>query len=208
VDNDLAARAVLTGVTLAILAGGESSRMGRSKATLEIRGRPFLEFLLERLRWAGPTLLITAPGREHPPGTHLFTREAVDPTANEGPLRGLLTAMEHCLTPLLAVMPVDMPNLGPAQFAWLADRLGRDGLGVMTSRTVGGEPQIEPFPSVFSVRARAQVESHFATGARSLYSLSKVEGIEVVDAPGGWGEETWTNLNTPGEFEAFLQRLR
>ena len=55
-------------VTLAVLAGGEGSRMGLPKAELAIQDKPLLTFLLDRLKWPGPTLLVTAPGREHPPG--------------------------------------------------------------------------------------------------------------------------------------------
>ena len=52
-------------VTLAILAGGEGSRMGYPKGELRLGGRPILPVLLERFAWEGPTLLVTAPGRQH-----------------------------------------------------------------------------------------------------------------------------------------------
>src|SRR5438552_17571218 len=85
---------ILRQCTRAILAGGEGSRMGKPKALLEINGRPILAYLLEQFAWPGPTLLVTAPGREKPPGHELFSREVVDPVAGEGPLRGILTALE------------------------------------------------------------------------------------------------------------------
>jgi hypothetical protein len=65
--------------TLAVVAGGEGRRMGRPKGHLTLDGRPIPERLMNRLAWAGPTLLVTAPGREHPPGCRLFTKEATDP---------------------------------------------------------------------------------------------------------------------------------
>ena len=49
-------------VTLAILAGGEGSRMGYPKAELASHGRAILPVLLECFQWEGPTLLVTAPG--------------------------------------------------------------------------------------------------------------------------------------------------
>src|SRR5688500_10566664 len=109
----------LRDVTLALLAGGEASRMGRPKGELKIAGRPVLAYLLDTFAWPGPTLLITAPGREHPPGWRRFTGECVDPLPAHGPLRGVLTALEHATTELLAVAAVDMPAVRAAHLAWL-----------------------------------------------------------------------------------------
>ena len=49
--------------TLAILAGGEGSRMGMPKAHLTLAGVPILDYLLDHFGWPGRTMLITAPGR-------------------------------------------------------------------------------------------------------------------------------------------------
>ncbi|MDB5911273.1 MAG: hypothetical protein JWP34_5390, partial [Massilia sp.] len=79
-------------VTLAILAGGEGSRMGKAKGLLRVGpepGQPILGYLLNRLAWRGPTMLVTAPGRDHPPGWEQFDRELIDPEAGGGPLRGV-----------------------------------------------------------------------------------------------------------------------
>src|SRR4051794_29668278 len=98
-------------ITLAILAGGAGSRMGRAKGELRIAGEPILEYLLDRFDWPGPTMLVTAPGREHPTGWARFTREVTDPVSDQGPLRGILTALENATTEVVIVTPVDMPLL-------------------------------------------------------------------------------------------------
>src|SRR4051794_14061635 len=97
--------------------------MGKPKAWLTLRGQPILEYLLDRFAWPGPTLLVTAPGREHPPGYERFTREVVDPIADLGPLRGVLTALEHAQTPTVVVTTVDMPNVQRAHLCALAEHL-------------------------------------------------------------------------------------
>src|SRR5918993_4259845 len=115
----------LSHVTLAVLAGGEGSRMGRPKAELQVAGVPILRHLLRRFDWPGPTLLVTAPGRERPTGHEAFTREVSDPSPGHGPLRGILTAIEHARTPSLVVVAVDMPFVARDQLAWLAAELHR-----------------------------------------------------------------------------------
>src|SRR5690349_21350151 len=108
-------------VTLAILAGGEGARMGMPKGGLHIGAEPILAYLLRQIAWEGPTLLVTAPGRERPRGWELFDREVVDPVAGQGPLRGVLTALEQASSDVVAVATVDMPGVGGEQILWLLE---------------------------------------------------------------------------------------
>ncbi len=210
----------LSSVTLAILAGGEGSRMGMPKGELRVGGTPILRYLLERFRWAGPTLLVTAPGREHPPGWEAFTREVYDPIDGLGPLRGVLTALEHSIAEHVLVTPVDMPGLAGIQLRWVASAFaeersrGHDVWGLMTCRQVaeGAEPgspisferKIEPFPAVFHREAAPAIRARLAAGRGSVYALADEPGCLVVPAPGGWSESTWVNLNRHADLNAFL----
>ena len=206
-------------VTLAVLAGGEGSRMGRPKAELSVGGVPILRWLIGRWNWGGPTLLVTAPGREKPPGSEAFGREVSDAVAGEGPLRGLATALGAARTPVVVVATCDMPCVTAGQLRWLADALVRQRATswmVMTRGGPGddsespgdasGEREIEPFTCAVQRGAKKAVEGHLSGGARSLHSLAALAGVEVLDAPSDWPAEVWTNLNHPAEFDAFRAR--
>ncbi|MCA1481327.1 molybdenum cofactor guanylyltransferase, partial [Bradyrhizobium sp. NBAIM08] len=132
--------------TLALLAGGEGSRMGKPKGDLRVNGVPLAEHVWRRASWPGPTLLVTAPGREHPPGAGVFGREVTDPESRGGPLRGILTALENATTPLLLTAALDMPRMAKPQYDWLVEqlRVAPDAAGLLCRR--GGE--IEPLPCV------------------------------------------------------------
>src|SRR5689334_16790011 len=97
--------------------------MGGPKGSLLVRDKPILEFLLERFAWKGETMLVTAPGIARPPGAERFDREAVDPVAGLGPLRGVLTALENASTEIVVVATVDMPGVGHEQLVWVAREL-------------------------------------------------------------------------------------
>ena len=198
----MAPTATLT--TLAILAGGQGTRMGRPKGELRIGDRPILHYLFDQFAWPGPTLLVTAPGREHPPGWDRFTAEAVDPVAGLGPLRGVLTALEHAPTPAVVVTTIDMPALGAAQFQWLIDLLSErpDAIGMIPRR----DEQIEPFPSIFRSSAAPIVRARLEAGELSVQALSREAAVAVVPAPPDWDEIVWTNLNRPDDLAAFLKR--
>ena len=186
--------------TLAILAGGEGSRMGKPKGLLEIGGRPILLALLERIAWQGPTLLVTAPGREHPPGWQAFDREVSDPVVGEGPLRGVLTALENAGGRPVVVAVVDMPRMMRDPLEWLVNQLAIDPTAqvVMTRRGTA----VEPFPSAWRAEAAELVRRQLATGRRAVHSVANLPEVRVLPAP-DWPEAVWTNLNTPEDLEAF-----
>ncbi|MGH7213360.1 MAG: molybdenum cofactor guanylyltransferase [Tepidisphaeraceae bacterium] len=192
----------LSRVTLAVLAGGAGTRMGRPKGELLLRGRPILHQLLDAWAWPGPTLLVTAPGREHPPGWERFTREAVDPVSGEGPLRGVMTALEACETDVVVITTVDMPLVEAGQLGFVAGQVLGDParLGMMCSRVVEGREQIEPFPCALRRGASKLVAARLGAGARSVHTLSREVGVATLAVE--WPARTWTNLNTPDDLRA------
>ena len=191
-------------VALAILAGGEGSRMGSPKGELRLGGRPILSVLRERFDWPGPTLVVTAPGREHPTGWELFDREVPDPSVGEGPLRGVLTALENAPAGIVVVTAVDMPLVSRAQLEWVVAELrGRpDAVCVMPMQRRDEVRQVQPFPSAFRVEAAPLVRLLLAKNRRSLHGLLNDLSVFAVDAPAEWGDAVWTNLNTPADLDA------
>jgi molybdopterin-guanine dinucleotide biosynthesis protein A len=190
--------------TLAVLAGGEGSRMGRPKGELHVGGVPLLEYLHRHLAWPGPTLLVTAPGRERPAGAALFDREVSDAVSGAGPLLGILTALENATTPLIVVAAIDMPLVTRRHLDWLVQQLSDmpDRAGAFLRRA----GFLEPFPCAFrSQEALTVVADALDAGRRSVRSLLDVGGFEAVDAPADWGDDVWTNLNDPAAWDAFVR---
>src|SRR2546421_4822578 len=185
-------------VTLAILAGGRGERMGKPKSLLRIGNQPILAYLLERFAWRGPTMLVSSPGRERPPGAEEFDVEVVDPVEGMGPVRGVLTALENLNTEILIIASVDMPLIAQEQLLWLMQKMEEkpQACGLMIEREA-----IEPFPSIFRKTESSWKDKH------SMRSLANIEGFAVIPAPRDWPDEVWTNLNDPADLAAF-EKLR
>jgi molybdopterin-guanine dinucleotide biosynthesis protein A len=190
-------------ITLAVLAGGKGKRMGFPKQQLEIDGRPVLEYLHARFGWKGPTMLVTAPGRKRPPGAELFDREVVDAVGGEGPLRGMLTALEHSLTDWVIFATVDMPGIGPEQLEWIVSRVR--GTGLLLERWIDGKREIDPFPCAIHRSAVDTISRRLVEGRRSVYSLAEHRGFAVDTAP-SWEARVWANLNSPEDFVSWASR--
>jgi molybdenum cofactor guanylyltransferase len=120
-----------------VIAGGRSSRMGRDKAQLQVRGESLVEIALRKLRSLhGPAPRIAG-------GNEALSRYAplvVDKHPGCGPLSGIEAALAASARSLNVFLPVDMPFL-PAQFlAWMLKRATITGALVTVPR-IGGLPQ-------------------------------------------------------------------
>jgi molybdenum cofactor guanylyltransferase len=192
----------LSGVTLAVLAGGEGARMGFAKSTLKVHGQPILRHLLEQLAWPGPTLLVTAPGRERPDGHEAFDAEAVDPVAGRGPLQGILSALQNSKTPLVIVMPIDMPAMTLGPLAWLVDQLSV--MADVQALMVRLGTELQPLPAVFRTAAADLIRNQLEERLASVRGLAATGRVVVLPAPSSWPKRIWTNLNFPRDVERFI----
>jgi molybdenum cofactor guanylyltransferase len=104
----------------AVLAGGASRRMGAPKATLELGGRPLLEYPLAALQGAGlDPVVVAKPGSPLPP---LAVARWTEPSEPVHPLAGIVAALEAAeARPVLAVA-CDMPFVTAELLADLAAR--------------------------------------------------------------------------------------
>jgi len=194
-------------VGLAILAGGMGRRMGGPKAWLRIEGKSILAWLHTKMRWQGPTMVVSSPATADPPDVGLFDQAVIDPVDELGPLRGILTALEHAQTPMIIAVPVDMPFVEQQQLIWIAQQLAArpECRGIMCCRNHDGHARIEPFPSAFRQNAAEQIAQRLGEARRSVHSLCDLPEFCAIAAAGEWPHRIWTNLNDPQQLAAFVQ---
>lgn len=100
-------------ISVVIQAGGESRRMGRSKATVPFAGRPLIMRLIDRLSPVADELIITTnegPSLEFLKDEYpeLDIKLVGDAFKFRGALPGLYTAMQAARNPYVAVVACDM----------------------------------------------------------------------------------------------------
>ena len=182
-------------LTIAILAGGQSRRMGTDKAALPIGGMTLLE------RTARLALALNLPvlvvGRARPDDWPLPGVSFIEDTeAGLGPLGGLATTLRSARTSVLA-LACDLPLLTEEALRWLiAQAEAKFGpLGLVTRC---GEGQ-EPLFSVYDPACLPLIEARLAAGRRSLHGLIEAGAFAFADAP-GWVSSQLANVNTPEEW--------
>lgn len=122
--------------SVAVLAGGQSRRMGEDKSFVTLGGRALVEHTLERVAQLGlPVHIITnQPARYAQYGLPMFS----DVIPARGSLGGLYTALSHSPTPWTLCVACDMPFLN---VALLEDLLARRAICDAVVPVVAARPQ-------------------------------------------------------------------
>src|SRR5512141_2324174 len=131
-------------LTVAIQAGGRSSRMGEDKALRPFLGRPLIQRVVERLRPIADEMIVTTnrPAEYAFLGLPLFA----DSGPQRGALGGLYTALRAAGSPLVAVVACDMPFASAALLAEAARQLELERLDAVLP---GTEMGVEPLHAVY-----------------------------------------------------------
>lgn len=172
-----------------ILAGGQSRRMGRDKATMEFRGKRLIDHVIERLLPQAETILLSA---RQDYGTGLST--IADASAFEGPVAGLFGAADWLADNRPAcegflTVPVDGPFL-PVD---LAQRLtAQGGVSAIAHDEAGTHPTFAYWTLASLTFARRSLSN-----GPSLHALAKLAKTRSVTWP---GIQNFTNFNTPDDL--------
>ncbi|MFZ5496013.1 MAG: molybdenum cofactor guanylyltransferase [Verrucomicrobiota bacterium] len=193
-------------LTGAVLAGGQSRRMGRDKAVLACDGRPLWQRQAGILHESGadPVAIVRAPGQA-PLGLPDNLGLWHDSVTGVGPLAGLHTALIHSRTLLVAVLAVDMPRIDVWWFQWLGSYCGSN-IGAVACRPDG---LYEPLAAIYPRTALAEATRRLGDGADcSLQSFAAAllerHLLRRVPLPEG---DLWrvTNWNSPEDQESGQQ---
>ena len=205
----LAERYVRPRVSVVIQAGGESRRMGRSKATVPFAGRPLICRLVERLAPVADELIITtneAPNLEflHEMYSDLGIRLVPDAYNERGALPGMYTALSAARNPYVAVVACDMVFASARLVVAEALAMHESGADVVTPHNKHG---FEPLHAMYRkdtcapvVRRRAEegekrVQSFFSDPAITVLPFAQERVLEV-EPRGG----CFINANTPEDL--------
>ncbi len=188
-------------LTYAILAGGAATRLdGRDKGLEPAAGRVLVERVLAGLGDDGAKLVVANRNLETYAGfAHVIT-DALP--GHRGPLAGIAAALAHVDTPWLVTVPVDCPDPPPRFAARLLAVV--DGEGVVSAVAHDGERR-QP---LFAIYARSLAASAAEAAARGEGAWQWQRAIGAREVDFSEARAHFANLNTPGEFAAYAERLR
>jgi molybdopterin-guanine dinucleotide biosynthesis protein A len=211
-------------LTVAIQAGGKSTRMGTDKAFALLDGKPLIEHVLDKVRQMDPAeiLIITKTPERYPVYEGV---KVVTDTADMGALGGLQVALSAAQHENLLMLACDMPFLNPALLAFIADLQTQPPSLAIVPRWEG---QAEALHALYNRRILYTVRRRLDEGQLSLHRM--LEGIterwgerpsfgkHLIDLGVRWLDaleyvhldangHSFTNINTPDDLRAAQSKL-
>jgi len=186
-----------------ILAGGESSRMGRDKAWVECEGQPMIARALSTVKATGIEEIYIS-GRAGADYSALHCPVLYDHESSSGPLAGIERALDTTPAHLMLVLAVDLPRMTATFLRKLVDRC--DSLTGVIPRLKG---QLEPLAAIYPKRC------HFI--ARECLLKCRLAAKDFADAclreralrtfiVSRTDTACFENWNSPADFAAQHQR--
>lgn len=187
------------GVTGLVLAGGLGRRMGGvDKGLQQLRGKPLVAWVLERLRPQVNCLLINANQNQD-----AYARFGCPVIADRiggfaGPLAGLHAGLTACTTPYLVSVPCDSPFLPADLVARLHDGLIAADAELAVART--GE-QLHPVFALCHVDVLPSLSRFLDAGGRKIdawFAALRTAKVAFDDEA-----TAFANINTADELHQF-----
>ena len=203
-----------------VLAGGQSTRMGRDKASISFAGQPLALRAVSLLREAGLTASLAGANSS----LAALAPIVEDREPGLGPLSGICAAMASTPARLAVFLPVDLPLL-PASLITLLVRHALVTMRAVTLPAVSGF--LQTFPVVLDRAALPSLSAELAAGRRGCFSAfqataaslgQQISSVAVelllqsgqLAHPQGIPPAHWfLNLNSPADLaraEALLAR--
>ena len=165
-----------SGLTGVVLAGGSSSRLGRSKPLVVLGGQLVLarvKAVLERV--CQEIILVVAPDQDDATpdtGVALGMHVVADRLSSAGPLAGIEAGLKATGTPLAFVVAADHPFLSSRLIAGMAELATAGPFDAVVPSTNG---RLNPLHAVYAPAAWLPlVSAGLDAGRRSIYDLINV----------------------------------
>lgn len=186
-------------VSIAVLAGGQSKRMGQNKAFLEVGGRRVIERVLEVVSPLTDDLFISTNSAEQ--YTEFGLRLVADIYPDKAALGGIYSVIHAARYDAVLVVACDMPFLNAGllkyliELAPLADVIA----------PVPEPPQPETLHAVYSKRCLPAIETRLLANKLRVIgffddvSVRYVDRVEIAKFDPQF--YSFVNMNTPSEWQ-------
>jgi molybdenum cofactor guanylyltransferase len=198
-------------LTVLILAGGQSTRMGQDKMWLVLAGEPLVERIARRMLPLAGEIVISTNQPEafagRLTGLPIAVRTVADRYPGAGPLAGLHAGLAVAHYELVLALATDMPFVDPALVAFLAGLAAdHDAVMPLVPSPDASTPQPEPLHALYRRSCLPAIEAALAAGRRRAVSFLPQVRVRYVSPdeirPYDPAFRSFANVNTPEEWAA------
>ena len=184
------------GYSVAILAGGKSTRMGRDKARLTLNDARFIDRLASEFSSCGDVFISAAHEGDY---ADVGLPVAADENQGIGPMEGIRQALLRAREDYVFVCATDMPFLKRAAADYLAEFISSD----HDAWVFTGAGRVHPLCAIYRKSLLSVVEANIAAGRYRLTNI--LSGARTKYVPlelSSLDRRMLENVNTPEEYRA------
>jgi len=185
-------------ISAVLLAGGESRRMSKDKATILFDGKPLWQIQLDFMRKLEPAEIFVS-ARADPAWRPADVQFVPDQPPSRGPLSGLTATLARIRSSHLLALAIDMPFMSEEHLRYLCNAIGpRRGLLPM----IGS--RAEPLAAIYPADAYDMFATALSGVDFSMQTLTnqlvKIGMLRIVRVPEN-EQRFYRNLNEPGDLD-------
>ncbi|NOQ22937.1 MAG: NTP transferase domain-containing protein [Candidatus Aegiribacteria sp.] len=191
---------IFSEISLLILAGGESSRMGCPKHLLPASGGTMIDYIINRLGSLFTEVMVAGRGIEL---NRSDARIVEDIRLKRSPLVGILSGMKESSTPDVFVIGCDMPFVKPGLIHCLTSR--KDDTNAIVIPVIRG--YFEPLCAIYSCSTSDRIAQYLDSGGRKVTGFFQTVSVrEVKESEIRLFDpllKSFINLNTPNDYRNY-----
>ena len=183
-----------------ILAGGQSSRMGRDKALLELNEQKFIDLLVQELSGCCKVMISAAHQDDY---AGYGVPVIADETKDIGPIEGIRQALRSSGSDYVFVCAVDTPFVRKEMIQYLAEFISSD----YDAFVFREGDRIHPHIGIYSRAALPAIEEMIGEKQYRLTKLlSRIRTKYVDIGTSCFDRKALRNINTPEDYLAILSQ--
>jgi len=164
-------------MTPIVLAGGKSSRLGRSKPLQIIAGKSLIQWVIDRLaNFSTEIIIATAQGEAIPCSSHVMVKTVGDIYPGKGPLGGIHSGLVASSSSQAVVVGCDTPFLSVGLLQYMTET--SPGLDIVVPRI---KDKVEPLCAVYSRNCVAPIEDLLKLDELQIIELFRMVKVGYVE---------------------------
>lgn len=177
-----------------VLAGGKSQRMGEDKAALSFHGKPQLAWAFELLDSVCERTFVSVRTDQREEPTRAALPQIVDGATGNGPIAGIVAALDAHPDAAWLVLACDLPFLSRETLDHLIEH--RDASRVATAYKSSYDQLPEPLCAIWEPSSRSILATWIAKGKDCPRKVLINSDTSLLDQPDAHALD---NINTPEE---------
>ncbi len=193
----------LNNITLIILAGGKSTRMGTDKALLKIQEKNLIEIVYDNLKELASEIIIST---NNPDVTIPGTKTVADIYKNIGPAGGIYSALSVSNSQKNIIISVDTPFVTKTVFEYLLNPENSKANVCIVSEN----NSLHPLIGIYSKQFTEILQKEIQKGNYKIRDIIKKTSYEIIDVyeKEFYDKHLFQNINTKEDYLSALKNLQ